>query len=107
MSVVHPYFRLVCTQDKGEGWPICRCCLLFRFAWAFAGVKAEAIRSTADLRALGLATALSMRTTHPVSRAVATLGRDLGPRLPHPDILDFRLVAGARTCLIPVKLLTW
>eukprot|EP00884_Botryococcus_braunii_P016766 jgi/Botrbrau1/3773/Bobra.0183s0008.1 len=58
-------------------------------------MSAADIESAADLRALSQAHALSMRATHPVSRAVTILGRSLGARLPPLDIQDFKMVAGA------------
>lgn len=51
--------------------------------------------SEADVRALALAVALSQRATHPVSRALTSLGAALGPALPLLHIQDFYAVSGA------------
>lgn len=59
-----------------------------------AGFLAADLQSPGDVRALSLAHALSMRSTHPVSRAVTAMGAAVGNRLPQVNLQDFRLVAG-------------
>lgn len=52
--------------------------------------------SADDAAALGAAVALSRRSRHPVSGALASLGASLGARLPDVAVTNFRLVPGER-----------
>lgn len=52
--------------------------------------------SADDAAALGAAVALSRRSRHPVSGALASLGASLGARLPDVAVTNFRLVPGQR-----------
>lgn len=52
-----------------------------------------------DATALAAAAELSLRSNHPVSKAVAACGQAAGRRLPEVDILDFKLVPGTGTLM--------
>ena len=58
--------------------------------------------SADDAAALGAAVALSRRSRHPVSGALASIGSSLGARLPAVTVTNFRLVPGdALPCTRP------
>ena len=53
-----------------------------------------------DHQALAAAVELSLRSNHPVSRAMARSGHAAGNQLPHIEIRDFKAIPGASTCLL-------
>jgi cation transport ATPase len=50
-----------------------------------------------DHRALAAAVELSLRSNHPVSRAMARSGHAAGNQLPHIEIREFKAIPGALT----------
>ena len=56
--------------------------------------------SDSDHQALAAAVELSLRSNHPVSRAMARSGHAAGNQLPHIEIREFKAIPGASTRLL-------